>query len=83
MLTVTQTIYKPLSERLLEDWQNSWTPPPPGDPRQHFAPLGEPPDLTLHPFVQGVLTAGSRILQSAAFQIITGHCFNAHYSSCF
>ena len=82
-LTVTQTVHKPLSECLLEDWRSSWTCPPPGDPHRHFTPLGEPPDSTLHPFIQGVLTAESRTLQSATFQLITGHCFNAHYSSHF
>jgi hypothetical protein len=56
-LTATQTIPKPLSEHLLEDWRSSWTPPSPGDHRRFFTPLGEPPDLSLHPFVQGVLTA--------------------------
>ena len=60
-----------------------YVPPPPGDPRRHFTPLGEPPDLTLHPFVQGVLTAESHALQSATFQLITGHCFAADYSSRF
>ena len=65
-LTATQTVHKPLSECLLEDWRASWTPPPPGDPCRHFTPLGEPPDLSLHPFIQGVLTAQSRAYQSAA-----------------
>ena len=82
-LTVTQTIHKPLSERLLEDWKASWTPPPPGDPRHHFTPLGEPPDLSLHPFIKGVLSAQSRAYQSAAFQLITGHAFDAGYSARF
>ena len=68
------------SERLLEDWRAMWTPPTPGDPRRHFAPLGEPPHTTLHPFVTGVLTSQSRAYQSAAFQIITGHAFDANYS---
>ena len=78
-LTVMQTIHKPLSERLLEDWKASWTPPPPRDPRCHFTPLGEPPELSLHPFVTWVLTAQSPTYQSAAFQLITGHAFNADY----
>ena len=82
-LTVTQTVHKPLPEHLLEEWQSSWTRPPPRDPCRHFTPLGEPPDTTLHPFVQGVLTANSHTLQSTAFQLITGHCFDARYSSCF
>ena len=82
-LTATQVIHKPLSERLLEDWRASWTPPPPGDPQRHFTPLGEPPDLLLHPFTNGVLTAQSRAYQSAAFQLITGHAFDATYSSHF
>ena len=82
-LTVTQTIHKSLSERLLEDWKASWTPPPPGDPRHHFTPLGEPPNLPLHPFVRGVLSAQSRAYQSAAFQLITGHAFDAGYSAHF
>ena len=82
-LSTTQTIHKPLTERLLEDWRASWTPPPPGDPRRHFSPLGEPPDTSLHPFVLGVLTAQSRAYQSAAFQLITGHAFDAGYSACF
>ena len=43
----------------------------------------EPPDLLLHPFINGVLTAQSRAYQSAAFQIITGHAFDATYSSRF
>ena len=57
--------------------------PPPGDPRRHFTPIGEPPDLLLHPFVQGVLTAESRAYQSATFQLITSHAFDATYSSHF
>ena len=82
-LTTTQVIHKTLSECLLEDWRATWTPPPPGDPHRHFAPLGEPPDLSLHPFVTGVLTTHSHAYQSAAFQIITRHAFNATYSSRF
>jgi hypothetical protein len=82
-LAATQTIYKPLSEHLLEDWQSTWTPPPPEDSRRHFTPLGKPPDLLLHPFVQGVLTTNSHTYQSATFQIITGHAFDATYSSRF
>jgi hypothetical protein len=82
-LAVTQTIHKPLSERLLEDWRASWIPPPPGDPHRHFTPLGEPPDLSLHPFVHGVLTTQSHTYQSAAFQLITGHTFDASYSARF
>ena len=82
-LTVTQTVHKPLSERLLEDWKASWTPPPPGDPHHHFTPLREPPELSLHPFVTRVLTAQSRAYQSTAFQLITGHAFNADYSARF
>ena len=69
--------------RLLCPSQQSWTPPPPGDPRCHFTPLGEPPDLTLHPFVQGVLTAQCRTYQSATFQLITGHAFDTGYSARF
>ena len=68
------------SEHLFEDWRATWIPPKPGDPRRHFAPLGEPPDTTIHPFVSGVLTSQSRTYQSAAFQIITGHAFDAGYS---
>ena len=82
-LTVPQTIPKPLSECLLEDWRASWTPPPPGDPHRFFSPMGEPPDLSLHPFVIRVLSAHSRAYQLAAFQLITGHAFDANYSSRF
>ena len=82
-LTVPQTTPIPLSERLVEDWRATWTPPLPGDPRRHFAPLSDPPDPSLHPFVKGVLTAQSCAYQSAAFQIITGHAFDATYSSRF
>ena len=42
MLTATQTIHKPLSEHLLEDWRNSWTPPPPRDPVTTLLPLENP-----------------------------------------
>ena len=79
-LSAPQNVLKPPSERLLEDWRAMWSPPRPGDPRRHFAPLGEPPDLTIHPFVTGVLTAQSRTYQSTAFQLITGHAFDAGYS---
>ena len=82
-LTVPQTVETPLSDCLLEDWRATWTPPPPGDPRRHFTPLGEPPDLSLHPFTKGVLTSQSCAYQSAAFQLITGHAFDANYSSHF
>ena len=82
-LTAAQVVHKPLSERLLEDWRAAWTPPPPGDSRRHFTPLGEPPDLSLHPFINGVLTSQSRAYQSATLQLITGHTFNATYSSRF
>ena len=82
-LTATQVVHKLLSKHLLEDWQASWTPPLPRDPRCHFTPLGEPPDLPLHPFINGVLTAQSHTYQSAVFQLITRHTFNATYSSCF
>ena len=53
-LTVTQTIHKPLSECLLEDWRSSWTALLPGDQCRHFTPLGEPPDLHLHCYVYGL-----------------------------
>ena len=82
-LTVPQTIQIPLSERLVEDWRATWTPPPPGDPCCHFAPLCEPLDISLHPFVKGVITAQSRVYQSTAFQLITGQAFDANYSSRF
>ena len=82
-LTVLQTVQILPSERLLEDWRATWIPPRPGDPRRHFAPLGEPPDLSLHPFTKGVLTSQLRAYQSAAFQLITGHAFDANYSSRF
>ena len=82
-LTATQHVHKSLSEHLLDDWRAAWIPPLPGDPHRHFTPLREPSDLTLHPFVTGVLTTQSRAYQSAAFQIITGHAFDATYSSHF
>ena len=82
-LTATQTIHMSPSERLIEDWRANFTPPPPRDPRRHYAPLRDPPDLLLHPFTNRVLAAQSRAYQSAAFQIITGHAFNATYSSRF
>jgi hypothetical protein len=82
-LTATQQPKQSPSERLLDEWRATWSPPKPGDPRRHFAPLGEPPDLTLHPFVTGVLTSQSRAYQLAAFQVITGHTFDATYSSRF
>jgi hypothetical protein len=82
-LTATQTVQTPLSERLLEDLRAAWTPLPPGDPRRHFAPFSDPPDTTLHPFVKGVITAQSHAYQSAAFQLITHHAFDAGYSSRF
>ena len=82
-LAVTQTVHKPLPECLLEDWRASWTPPPPGDPRCHFTPLGEPPDTSFHPFINGVLTTQSHAYQSALFQLITGHAFDASYSAHF
>ena len=75
-----QVLRPPPSERLLEDWRAMWSPPTLGDPRHHFAPLGEPPHTMLHPFVTGVLTSQSRAYQSAAFQLITGHAFDAGYS---
>jgi hypothetical protein len=37
----------------------------------------------LHPWVHGVLKRGSRRLQAAMFQIATGHCFAADYSTAF
>ena len=82
-LTAPQTVPKPLSEHLLEDLRSSWTAPPPGDQHCHFTPLGEPPGLTIPNFIKGVLTAESHMYQSATFQIITGHTFDATYSSWF
>ena len=82
-LTAPQTIQIPLSEHLVEDWRATWTPPLPRDPCRHFAPLCEPPDTSLHPFVKGVISAQSHAYQSAAFQLITGHAFDTNYSSCF
>ena len=79
-LSAPQIALKSPTECLLEDWRDMWSPPLPGDPRRHFSPLGEPPDLTIHPFVSGVLTSHSRAYQSAAFQTITGHAFDAGYS---
>jgi hypothetical protein len=58
----------------------AWTPLPPRDSRCFFAPFAEPP---MPPFVKGVLSAGSRQLQSTAFQVITGHSFQAEYSDRF
>ena len=82
-LTNPQTILKTLSERFLEDWRSTWTAPLPGDPHHHFTPLREPPGLTLPDFIHRVLTADSCLYQSAAFQPITRHTFNATYSSWF
>jgi hypothetical protein len=37
----------------------------------------------LHPFVTGVMSAGSHRLQCAAFQVMAGHCFPGDYSTAF
>ena len=79
-LTHPQTVLLPLSECLVEEWRSTWTAPLPGDPRRHFTPLREPPGLTIPNFIQGVLTADSHLYQSATFQLITGHAFDASYS---
>jgi hypothetical protein len=82
-LTRPQHPLTPLSGRLEEEWRSTWTAPPPGDPHRSFTPLGEPPSLTTPDFVRGVLTAASRLYQSAAFQLITGHAFEGNYSNRF
>ena len=82
-LTAPLTIPKTLSECLLKDWRSTWTTPLPGDPCHHFTPLGEPPELSLPDFVKGVLMTNSRTYQSATFQLITEHAFDATYSSRF
>ena len=82
-LTRPQHMIIPLSDRLEEEWRSTWAAPPPGDPCRNFTPLGEPPSLTIPDFVHGTLTANSRSYQSAAFQLITGHAFEANYSTRF
>jgi hypothetical protein len=48
--------------------------------RHPYPPFTDPPTLTLHPWVNGVLRTGTRTTQSTAFQLITGHAFHATYS---
>jgi retron-type reverse transcriptase len=68
----------PSKVRMFEEWNEDYEA---RDSDPPYLPFTQPstPDH-LHPFVQGVLEHDSRRLQCAAFQIITGHSFQADYS---
>jgi hypothetical protein len=53
------------------------------DPRRHYSIFYDDPSPILHPFVKGVLSAKSRTLQCAAFQLASHHAFHADYSAHF
>ena len=75
------TTQLPSSKDLIfTEWSHTRPRLKPRDPRRHLPPFSDEPSPTLHPFVKGVLSAGSRHLQCAAFQVITGHSFQADYS---
>jgi|SRR6267142_3259276 len=64
---------------MFEEWNDQ--PPPNNHPR--FLPFTDPSSATLHPSILGTLGAKSRRLQTACFQLIIGHSFQADYSSHF
>src|SRR6266850_656053 len=66
-------------DRRFTEW--STDSPPTTHPR--YLPFTEPSSATLHPFVLGTLGAKSCRLQTACFQLITGHSFQADYSTRF
>jgi hypothetical protein len=68
---------------MFQDWVNNFRPPPPDDPCHRYPVLTDPPCVELHPFTKGVLSARSCRLQATAFQLATGHCFSADYSTRF
>ena len=70
-------------DQMFREWENDFQPPPPDDSRRHYPVLADPPCVELHPFTKGVLSARSCRLQTAAFQLATGHCFSADYSTRF
>jgi hypothetical protein len=83
-LTPSPTPHRHSSKDMMfTEWEADITPLPCSDPRRHYPLLTDPPSIELHPFTKGVLSAGSRKLQSAVFQIATGHCFDASYSTRF
>jgi hypothetical protein len=65
------------------EWVTDWTPLHREDYRRHRRAVCDTRSATLHPFVTGVCSVGSRRLQCAAFQVATGHCFAADYSVAF
>jgi hypothetical protein len=73
----------PSKARMFLEWATDWVPLKREDYRRHRRALSDPPMDGLHPFVHGVIKKGSRRLQCAAFQIVTGHCFAGDYSVAF
>jgi hypothetical protein len=68
----------PSKVRMFEEWNEDYEARESDPPYLPFTQPSAPDHL--HPFVQGVLETNSRRLQCAAFQIITGHSFQADYS---
>jgi hypothetical protein len=68
----------PSKTRMFEEWNEDYEARDSDPPYLPFTQPSNPDHL--HPFVQGVLEHNSRRLQCAAFQIITGHSFQADYS---
>jgi hypothetical protein len=73
----------PSRARMFLEWATDWVPLNREDYRRHHCVVSDPPMDGLHPFVYGVLKKGSRRLQCAAFQVVTGHCFAGDYSAAF
>jgi hypothetical protein len=69
----------PSWEMMFVEWATDFTFPA-DDYRQSRATLADEPSTTLHPWTQGVMSVDSCKLQSAAFQVITGHAFSVDYS---
>jgi hypothetical protein len=70
-------------DRIYSEWRRNRTPFRRSDPRRHYSIFFDDPAPSLHPFVIGASSGGSRSLQCAAFQLAIHHAFHADYSSSF
>jgi hypothetical protein len=73
----------PSKDRIILEWRLNRATMKRSDPRQTYAVFHDEPSHSLHPFIIGVLSSKSRVLQSAAFQLATHHAFDATYSTQF
>src|SRR6267142_2821316 len=82
-LTISWAPPLPSRDRMFAEWVVDRPQLLRRDPRRFYPTFHDDPSPMLPAFTQGILLAQSRPLQSACFQLITGHAFHADYSDHF